>query len=532
MAKNKTTLPTGTKQNYVDKKGVTWAYAGMGADGKFHKTNDLNKFTNSMTESAQNAYANQYTSKKTGKEYQYSAKAANGLTYFSNDANKVASKVAANGGLLKKTPAAATPSKTSSSKTSSPVSLTKNGSTLYSVGAKGAAVDEVGQYLVDNGYLASYDPSKGYTEEMQTALAAIKPYLLNGEKTYTGKTFGDATLNAIRKQVEADQQQQLDSQAILDRYQAIQEDYGQAAADAYYQAMLANKNAINANYDDSARDYYTLYRTQEAELPEALSRAGVTGGASESAQLDLMNAYANNLRLNESNRNGKLYDNEADYQEKIASNSANLAKQMAEAYYNSAQNELAYQREQQETKRKEGQQRVAAYQQQLYEQEQQAIKDKEKAEADAQKAQINAANDATQSKIAKLKQQGYKVYSYKDSSGLIQYEYAAGKTTKSGSSGSSKKKSGSSGSKKGSGTGKKKVGNDGNLDATGNKSSTKSTNNYQEVKDYVNQLTFSNPSGQGETWAKDYINKAYKDGSISAKQKNELLKSVKNTKLF
>lgn len=123
-------------------------------------------------------------------------------------------------------------------------------------------------------------------------------------------------------------------------YQNIASMYDPTAQnEALKQAMNANAGQINSLYDNSARDYYRLYKTQQKALPENLSRAGVTGGASESSQLKLMNAYSDNLYRNESARDNALAGNTANYNDQIAKNSMDAANKLA-SYYQSYQNQV------------------------------------------------------------------------------------------------------------------------------------------------------------------------------------------------
>ena len=245
-------------------------------------------------------------------------------------------------------------------KTNKPtVTTTSNGNPLYHIGATGRDVDTVGQYLVDNGYMNSY--SGKYDSNMQKALQSAKKDLLGGSD-YKGATFGAATLNAIdKKNTEA---------ATAAKEEAYNSGYNSAmgevdgmiqAAISPIQQMYANmqtqqntalQNAqrlsadqINNSYNLSARDYYQLYKTQQAKLPENLSKAGVTGGASESAQLKLMNNYSENLYKNEAARNNQLAGINQNYNNQIAQNSINAANQMANAYLQMAQQQLSYKRQ-------------------------------------------------------------------------------------------------------------------------------------------------------------------------------------------
>ena len=245
-------------------------------------------------------------------------------------------------------------------KTNKPtVTTTSNGNPLYHKGATGRDVDTVGQYLVDNGYMNSY--SGKYDSNMQNALQNAKKDLLGGSN-YKGATFGAATLDAIAKK-NAEAATAAKEEAYNSGYnsamgevdgmiQAAISPIHQMYANMQTQQNTALQNAqrlsadqINNAYNSSARDYYQLYKTQQAKLPENLSKAGVTGGASESAQLKLMNNYSENLYKNEAARNNQLAGVNQNYNDRIAQNSINAANQMANAYLQMAQQQLAYKRQ-------------------------------------------------------------------------------------------------------------------------------------------------------------------------------------------
>ena len=235
------------------------------------------------------------------------------------------------------------------------VTTTSNGNPLYHIGATGRDVDTVGQYLVDNGYMSSY--SGTYDSNMQKALQEAKKDLLGGD-SYVGATFGAATLNAIDKK-NAEAAAAAKNEAYNSGYNSGYNEgtVGLNEAKQMYANMQTQQNAalqqaqrlsadqINNAYNMSARDYYQLYKTQQAKLPENLSKAGVTGGASESAQLKLMNNYSENLYKNEAARNNQLAGVNRNYNDQIAQNSINAANQMANAYLQMAQQQLAYKRQ-------------------------------------------------------------------------------------------------------------------------------------------------------------------------------------------
>lgn len=247
-----------------------------------------------------------------------------------------------------------------SKKTNKPtVTTTSNGNPLYHKGATGRDVDTVGQYLVDNGYMGSY--SGKYDSNMQSALQNAKKDLLGGD-SYKGATFGAATLDAIAKKnaeaATAAKEEAYNSgynsamgevdgmiQAAISPIQQMYANMQTQQNTALQNAQKLSADQINNAYNLSARDYYQLYKTQQAKLPENLSKAGVTGGASESAQLKLMNNYSENLYKNEAARNNQLAGINRNYNDQIAQNSINAANQMANAYLQMAQQQLAYKRQ-------------------------------------------------------------------------------------------------------------------------------------------------------------------------------------------
>ena len=313
------------------------------------------------------------------------------------------------------------------------VTTTSTGNPLYHVGATGRDVDAVGQYLVDNGYMNSY--SGKYDSNMKSALQSAKKDLLGGSD-YKGATFGAATLNAIaNKNAEA---------AAAAKEEAYNNGYNYAmgnvesvvqSALAPYQQMYANMQAqqnaalqnanrlnqdqINSAYDNSAREYYRLYKTQQKQLPENLSRLGVTGGASESSQLKLLNSYSDNLYKNESARNNQLAGVNADYNNQIAENSINAANTMANSYLQLAQQQLSYKRQDEQA-------------------EEEA---KAEAQAAAEKSSLVSRNNKVRENEAARQRQGYTTTHWTDSDGYYHYQITGKKKTSSSGSSSKKKAS-------------------------------------------------------------------------------------------
>ena len=323
---------------------------------------------------------------------------------------------------------------TTSKKTNKPtVTTTSNGNPLYHIGATGRDVDAVGQYLVNNGYMNSY--SGKYDSNMQSALQNAKKDLLGGD-SYKGATFGAATLNAIEKKnaeaAAAAKEEAYNSgynsamgevdgmiQAAISPIQQMYANMQSQQNAALQNANKLNQEQINSNYDNSAREYYRLYKTQQKQLPETLSRLGVTGGASESSQLKLLNSYSDNLYKNESARNNQLAGVNADYNNQIAKNSINAANQMANSYLQLAQQQLSYKRQDKQA-------------------EEEA---KAEAQAAAEKSSLVSRNNKVRENEAARQRQGYTTTHWTDSDGYYHYQITGKKKTSSSGSSSKKKAS-------------------------------------------------------------------------------------------
>ena len=313
------------------------------------------------------------------------------------------------------------------------VTTTSTGNPLYHIGATGRDVDTVGQYLVNNGYMNSY--SGKYDSNMKNALQNAKKDLIGGSD-YKGATFGAATLDAIAKKnaeaATAAKEEAYNSgynsamgevdgmiQAAISPIQQMYANMQSQQNAALQNANKLNQEHINSNYDNSAREYYRLYKTQQKQLPETLSRLGVTGGASESSQLKLLNSYSDNLYKNESARNNQLAGVNADYNNQIAKNSINAANQMANSYLQLAQQQLSYKR-----------------------QDEQAEKEaKAEAQAAAEKSSLVSRNNKVRENEAARQRQGYTTTHWTDSDGYYHYQITGKKKTSSSGSSSKKKAS-------------------------------------------------------------------------------------------
>lgn len=132
---------------------------------------------------------------------------------------------------------------------------------------------------------------------------------------------------------------------MYDTISEILNQYGDTMSDELKAALESQLAKINAQFDEAARQYYIQYRTQMANMPEYLSRLGVTGGMSETAALGALNNYSSNLTSSENERFSTLADVDTSYRQKIAENNQEVANQLANYYYQIQMQKLKNQRE-------------------------------------------------------------------------------------------------------------------------------------------------------------------------------------------
>ena len=116
---------------------------------------------------------------------------------------------------------------------------------------------------------------------------------------------------------------------------AVKDEWGKSGyVDAVNSARKNSIDATNRQYNDNARSYYQMYKQNQNRLPENLSRLGVTGGASETASLGLLNNYSGNIYNNASQRAQQVSNLNATYDQLVAENSKELANLLIDTYLN------------------------------------------------------------------------------------------------------------------------------------------------------------------------------------------------------
>ena len=194
--------------------------------------------------------------------------------------------------------------------------------------AQGQTAQNAGQNF---GY---FDPTKDYAEAINNAGSTQEMLQLQQERQnklnwmnangknpngYTNQIYSN--YQNLLQTPQAGTGQQGGGTLDIPEYQGMSKDelfggYNDMAAsledqrNALLQMTLAQnqaaQDAAGAEYDDIARQAYILKRQQEVALPQQLAALGISGGGSETANLQLATNYQNNLNQNEQARQQML----------------------------------------------------------------------------------------------------------------------------------------------------------------------------------------------------------------------------------
>ena len=289
-----------------------------------------------------------------------------------------------------------------------------------------------------------------------------RPALSDSSLNSTGDLINTQIGNAYGRQ---------EKDPYMDLYEAYQSQLQSNAASQkeYLQKMYGETaDILNKNYDKSANNAYINYRQSQAQLPEQLSNLGITGGASESANLKLQSAYGTNLSNNEFSRNNDIASARRDLAQGTNEVDSDLNSQLANAYADYGLKSLEYKQTQEKEKKAKEEQanvdkwnssvmaNIAKRQRQGYEVTTWNDADGKLhyrilTNAEKKQSKIDKWNNSVQKNIAKAQRQGYNVYTWTDGSGKIHYS-KIGKKKLTSSGGSTRKSGGSSGGSGGTGS--------------------------------------------------------------------------------
>lgn len=187
----------------------------------------------------------------------------------------------------------------------------------YGTGTDAAANSVYGQF----GY---FDPNKDYAAAIKNASSTQEMVQLEKERQNKLNWMNaNGTNKGYTNQIYSNYNNLFGEKQALPTYEGMTKDelfggYNEMAESlaeqrkALLSAALAQNRTeqekANSNYDELARQAYILKRQNENALPQQLAALGISGGGSESANLELAANYENNLASNEQARQQALRD--------------------------------------------------------------------------------------------------------------------------------------------------------------------------------------------------------------------------------
>lgn len=151
--------------------------------------------------------------------------------------------------------------------------------------------------------------AKGDVNGMNNANAAANA--IRAKYGYSGGSDGSQYI-ALKKEEVVEENPYEDAMAdIQSKYDQIAQQQKEANALAVKQGterLESQKDSINKSYDDSARQAYIASMQSKKNLPQQLAANGITGGATETANLKLQTNYENNLNDININRAKSIND--------------------------------------------------------------------------------------------------------------------------------------------------------------------------------------------------------------------------------
>lgn len=187
----------------------------------------------------------------------------------------------------------------------------------YGTGTDAAANSIYGQF----GY---FDPNKDYAAAMKNASSTQEMVQLEKErqnklnwmnangtnKGYTNQIYSNYN-NLFGEKQELPTYEGMTKDELFGGYNEMAESLAEQRKALLSAALAQNRTEqekANSNYDELARQAYILKRQNENALPQQLAALGISGGGSESANLELAANYENSLASNEQARQQALRD--------------------------------------------------------------------------------------------------------------------------------------------------------------------------------------------------------------------------------
>ena len=176
----------------------------------------------------------------------------------------------------------------------------QDGVSYYSNGtpinAGASVVDSTGKTWVKGG-----DPDAGLSIDAYKAKYGVSGASSNSYKPNYGDMGDEIAYNPYEEAYR-------ESQRRLEEMEAQIREQNRLAVEQGTNRLNAQKSNINQAADENARQAYIQYMQSQKALPQQLASQGVSGGATETANLGLQTAYQNNVNAINQNKANRLQE--------------------------------------------------------------------------------------------------------------------------------------------------------------------------------------------------------------------------------
>lgn len=178
----------------------------------------------------------------------------------------------------------------------------QDGVSYYSNGtpinAGASVVDSTGKTWTKGGS----DPDAGLSID-----AYLSKYGVSGSSSNSYKpNYGDLSTEEVAYNPYEEQYNKL--KEAYDRQEELLREQNRLAVEQGTNRLNAQKSNINQAADENARQAYVQYMQSQKALPQQLASQGVSGGATETANLGLQTAYQNNVNAINQNKANRLQE--------------------------------------------------------------------------------------------------------------------------------------------------------------------------------------------------------------------------------
>jgi len=165
------------------------------------------------------------------------------------------------------------------------------------INAGASVVDSTGKTWVKGG-----DPDAGLTIDEYKAKYGVSGGSSSNNKANLGEfSTEELTYNPYQEELER-------LRAYKEQQEAQIKEQNRLAVQQGTNRLNAQKSNINQAADENARQAYVQYMQSQKALPQQLASQGVSGGATETANLGLQTAYQNNINAINQNKANRLQE--------------------------------------------------------------------------------------------------------------------------------------------------------------------------------------------------------------------------------